>query len=308
MNVSTKSNPALTRLCLFCLLWPVLPALPAWAGGTTNIMQWSFSHTSGNIAVPIADTSGFLPAHPASSLINGGKPAFSSDIPTNYVRFCTGIGSVNFSGTGAGLSTVHSIGVASGQGMVSAAQVYAARGLTLEIWMKNPSLLPNGSDTFAFALETGGMYTLGVASSGNVGYFDAGGLTLKTTTPPAAGQWLQLAVEMANPNAACTMFTNTSAYLNGNLIGSGIGGYSSFPSRATCIGSWQYGYNSNRRLNPSFVEDNLLLGFFPIPVEVGAAIGRHILPQRVPRMAISPGIVGTFAVPGVTAVGVQGQV
>jgi autotransporter-associated beta strand protein len=214
----------------------------AQAIGTTNVLQWSFTGTSGPVSLPVADTSGFTPANPAAYFVqSNGVPVYSADIPTNS-QFCSGIGSVDFTGISTALSTANSAGVGSGQGIVSAAQVVAAGGLTMEVWIKNPSginVAPSGSP-FA-ALNMAGMYLLGVDAGGHVGFFHGdNGADLAWSTNAVAGEWMHLAVVLATPRSDCFVYTNAASYLNGKLIKSGLLSLPFFLTRATSAGNHQY--------------------------------------------------------------------
>lgn len=223
-------------LSLASLLWLFASAHPARAG-TTNVLHWAFTSTSGSVTVPIADTSGA--GNNGTTLLWTGPLVYSSDIPTN-TQFCSGIGSVDFTGVSAAISTANSAGVGSGQGIVSAAQVYAAGGLTMEVWVKNPSLAA-GSISPALALNMGGMYVLGVDASGNVGFFlgDNGGI-LDWTTTVTPDAWMHLAVVMANPDPTAQTYTNISSYVNGTLVNSSSHTFPWFLTRATSVGNHQY--------------------------------------------------------------------
>jgi hypothetical protein len=198
-------------------------------------LQWAFTQTSGPVTVPIADVSGS--GHGASNLLYTGAPSYSADMPPN-TQFCAGTGSVDFTGVNAALATANSFHVASGQGIVSAAQVYAAGGLTMEVWVKNPS--GSGGGPY-FALNLGGMYCLGVNAAGNVGFFAGDNSADNSwTTAPVPGQWMHLAVVLSQPSSDAKSYGNVSAYLNGVLIQAASHNFTFFLTRAVSAGNHQY--------------------------------------------------------------------
>ena len=209
-------------------------AQPCVVSAPKTILQWAFPHASGNVEIPIDDTSGA--GHGASHLIYTGIPIYSSDIPAN-TRFCTGSGSIGFTGTHAALSSSNSVGVGSGQSIVSSAQVYAAGGLTMEAWIRTPAVA-TGSRLGA-VLNMAGMYVLGMdRASGRVGFLRGDNRDdLSWTASPLAGQWMHLAVVLASPDSSATTYGAISAYLNGTLIHSGSHTFPWFLDRATSVGN-----------------------------------------------------------------------
>jgi len=186
-----------------------------------TLLQWSFLATSGTVTAPIVDTSGA--GHNVSNIIgSGAAPVYSPDIPTN-AQFCTGIGSVSFSGNDdSGLSTGPLGG--SNPGYPTAAQIVAAGGLTMEVWVKNPAVSSaNTAGTIGYAFQWAAEVTLGVGNNGYVGAFSDAGASTTTwsTTNWSAGQWVHLALVLAQPNSTATLFTNATGYVNGQPVGSG---------------------------------------------------------------------------------------
>ena len=217
----------------------VLAALLATqAAAGVVVLQYGFDSTSGNVAVPITDDSGS--GHDGTNLIlSATAPTYSADIPANR-QFTTGIGSIDFTGTAAAISTANSVGVGSGQGILNAAQVYAAGGLTMEVWVKNPADGIGGAFP-AVALNMGGMYCLGLYG-GRLGFFagDNNALTNWNTPSFTTNTWYHLAVVMTTTDPNAKIYSNISFYLNGQLIGSAAHTFPWFLDRATAIGNHQY--------------------------------------------------------------------
>ena len=209
------------------------------AGGGTPVLQWGFDATSGDVATPITDDSGPV-VHDGTNLLHGpDAPVYSADIPAaSMTQHVTGTGSVDFSGTSAGISTADSIGVGSGQGIITATEVFNAGGLTMEVWVKNPSS-PVGTGS---AINIGGMYHLGVIG-GRIGFIPGDNVTIQTWTTAAyvPGEWNHLSVVMVTSDPAARNYSNISAYLNGVLIAAGSHTFPWFLSRATSVGNHQYG-------------------------------------------------------------------
>ena len=184
--------------CLIALAGPV-------AAGT--ILQWGFDYTTGAVAVPITDDSGA--GHPGTTLQGSGGATYSADIPSAAMtQNVTGIGSVNFAtGTHAGISTAQT---------ATPAQIWAAGGLTLEVWVKNPV---KGGQYAGFALCFGDGYNLGISSAGRIGFATAWGGDNVDTNDYAPGEWNHLAAVIVPTRSDCGSY-NISAYLNGRSIGS----------------------------------------------------------------------------------------
>jgi hypothetical protein len=204
-----------------------------------TVLQWAFPGTAGNVAVPIADVSGA--GHAASNLLYSatGSPVYSPDFPTN-TQFCSGRGSIDFTTTHAALATANSYHVSSGQAVVTAAQIYNAGGLTMEVWVKNPSA-PSTSP--GYALNMAAIAALGVSSSGQVGFAyenNQSDPNFFTTIP--AGQWAHLAVVMAQPSSSALTYGTISLYVNGVLIytGNNVTISGTYRTRAISAGNHQY--------------------------------------------------------------------
>jgi autotransporter-associated beta strand protein len=205
-------------------------SLNARAVGTTNFLQWSFTGTSGTVIVPVLDTSGFATSHSASNIIGAGAaPSWSSDIP-GATQFCSGVGSVSFpANNDSGLST-GPLGTGNYAGSPTMPQIVAAGGLTMEVWVKNPAVSSAALDGMGAAFQWAGEHILGVNSAGRLGYFsgDNTALTTWSTTNWSPGQWIHLAVVLAQPrssdsgaaNNTQTIFTNVTCYVNGTAVAS----------------------------------------------------------------------------------------
>ena len=102
------------------------------AGFGTPILQWGFDSTSGAVTVPITDDSGA--GHDGTNLWNRTAATYSDDIPSPLqTQHVTGVGSVNFAtGSTATISTTPDAPIATPDA------IWAAGGLTMEVWVKNP--------------------------------------------------------------------------------------------------------------------------------------------------------------------------
>jgi len=212
-------------------------ALCTSASAATTVLQWGFDNTSGNVVVPVNDDSG-TGNHGTNLVHSATAPIYSSDIPTN-TQFVSGVGSVDFTGTSGGISTAASAGVGSGQGIISATDVFNAGGLTMEIWVKNPST----SENPGIGLNIGGMYVLGATADGNnIGFFhgdDSSDLAW-TTTAFDGSEWNHLAVVMTTSDPTAVNYSDISAYVNGTLVNSAAHTLPWFLTRATSVGNHQY--------------------------------------------------------------------
>ncbi len=208
----------------------------------TTVMQWGFDATSGAVTVPVTDDSGT--GNDATDLIHSTTaPVYTGDIPTN-TQFVTGIGSVDFTGTAGGLSTAASAGVGSGQGMLAAADVAAAGGFTMEVWVKNA--VDNSSSGPAFALNMFGGHCLGVSDTDEgvkIGYFhgDNSNDLLWTTDYTTSGSWTHLAVVLKTTDPDGKVFTEVTSYVNGTAIYTGSVTLPWWLDRATSVANHQYG-------------------------------------------------------------------
>ncbi len=217
----------------------LLAAVPVYSG--TTVMQWGFDASSGNVTVPVNDDSGT--GNDATNLLHGTAPVYSADIPTN-TQFVTGIGSIDFTGTAGGLSTAASEGVGSGQGILAAADVAAAGGFTMEVWVKNA--VDNSSSGPAFALNMFGGHCLGVSDTDEgvkIGYFhgDNSNDLLWTTDYTTSGSWTHLAVVLKTNDSDGKAFTEVTSYVNGTAIYTGSVTLPWWLDRATSVGNHQYG-------------------------------------------------------------------
>ena len=120
--MSTQNRLLKTSVSMLCLGLLHTSALHA---ATTNVLQWSFTSTSGPLTVPITDSSGSTPPHPGTDLLHGGEPVYSADIPTNR-QHTAGTGSIDFTSVPTAISTTNSLAVGSGQGIITPEQVAAA--------------------------------------------------------------------------------------------------------------------------------------------------------------------------------------
>ena len=219
-----------------------LLALAAGLAGSlsaSTILQWGFDSTSGPVATPVNDDSGAN--HHGTNLLWGAAPTYSADIPAASNRqFTTGVGSVDFSSTNAAISTAASASVGSGQGIVSSADIFNAGGLTLEVWVKNPSA---GVADNCFALNIGGYASLGI-NNGSLGFFGhtSTNVSALRTNAFTAGEWNHLAAVLSGPNSTATSYSTISLYLNGELVNSVSNvNFHGFLTRAASVGNHQFG-------------------------------------------------------------------
>jgi hypothetical protein len=220
-------------------------AFIGWLSASTNsnaaVLQWGFDSTSGAVAVPVTDDSGS--GHDGAYILFGAAPNYSADIPVaSRTQYVTGIGSIDFSGTNGGISTADSTTVGSGQGIITAAQVSAAGGLTMEVWVKNPS----GTGTPEAALNIAGMYLLGT-KEGKIGFFHGDKSTDMswTTDQFIPDQWNHLAVVMTTTDPDAQAYDDITVYLNGTPFHSGSYTLPFFLDRAASVGNHQYNDWSN---------------------------------------------------------------
>ena len=246
-----------------CIQSAILALLLGMAGPLTAqaILQYGFDATSGDVAVPVNDDSGVL-HHGTHLLFGGAAPTYSADIPTagtaaGQARNVTGVGSVDFTSTTACISTANSGGVGSGQGIVTAAEIVAAGGLTMEVWVKNPGAAP-GIDSCA--LNLGGTYALGIRDGSLMffGWVASGNVGSLRTNAFNSGQWNHLAAVLSGPNANASSYTAVSFYLNGNLVAATPITFNGLLSRAASIGNHQYGEWAN--FNGLIYEPRVSLG------------------------------------------------
>ncbi len=199
-----------------------------------TVLQYGFDATSGSVTVPITDDSG-AGNHGVALLHGGDAPTYSSDIPAS-TQFVTGIGSIDFSGTSTAISTAVSEGVGSGQGILTAAEVAAAGGFTMEVWVKNAT----GSSGSPAALGMFGGHKL-IANGTRVGYLhgdndnDQSWLIDYDTS-----DWVHLAVTLETTDPDAKVFTNITSYVNGTPIHSGSHTMGWWLDRATSVGNHQY--------------------------------------------------------------------
>jgi prepilin-type N-terminal cleavage/methylation domain-containing protein len=206
------------------------------------VLQWAFPQTAGSLAVPIPDVSGA--GHAASNLLytSLGLPVYSDDIPAN-AQFCSGTGSVDFSGTHAALSSANSVGIGSGQAVVTAAQIYSAGGLTMEVWVKNPAASGTSLGSPGYALNMAAIAALGVGTNGQVGFaYENNQYNPSFYTSIAPGQWAHLAVVMASPDVSALTYGSVAFYVNGALVyvGSNLTISGTYRTRAVSVGNHQY--------------------------------------------------------------------
>jgi Concanavalin A-like lectin/glucanases superfamily len=207
------------------------------AGGATRVMQWGFDETTGPVVPPVNDDSGNT-KH-GTHILFGTAPTYSADIPAaSFRQNTTGVGAVDFTGTNAAISTANSPGVGSGQGIITATDVYNARGYTMEVWVKNPSHITTDVP-LGLALAHAGMHGLG-EESGRIGWFGAGTGTAWSTNQYAPGEWNHLAVVLRTSDPTAKSFTSVSTYLNGILIHSAPHTFPFFLDRAVSVGNHQY--------------------------------------------------------------------
>ena len=226
---------SISLACLIALAGPV---------AADTILQWGFDYTTGAVAVPIADDSGAN--HPGTTLQGSGGATYSADIPSAAkTQNVTGIGSVNFAtGTHAGIARAQP---------ATAAQIWTAGGLTMEVWVKNPV---KGGQYAGFALCFGDGYNLGISSAGRIGFSTAWGDNVDTNDY-APGVWNHLAAVIVPTTADCGSY-NISAYLNGRSIGS-RSITRGFLSRVTVVGNASDG-NVYNNYNGLVYEPRISLG------------------------------------------------
>jgi hypothetical protein len=207
-----------------------------------TVLQWAFPQTSGSVTVPIPDVSGA--GHPASNLLytSLAAPVYSADLPAN-AQFCSGTGSIDFTGTPSALSSANSVGIGSGQAVVTAAQIYNAGGLTMEVWVKNPSASNTSLGNPGYALNMAATAALGVGTNGQVGFaYDNNQSNPSFYTSVAPGQWAHLAVVMAAPDASALTYGSVAFYVNGALVyaANNLTISGTFRTRAVSAGNHQY--------------------------------------------------------------------
>ena len=204
-----------------------------------SILQYGFDFTSGTVASnapPVNDDSG---SGNHGIIIQGNGGTYSADIPTAMVQNATGVGSLDVTGTA--LSTANSLGVGSGQGITTAADVFNAGGLTMEVWVKDVSAPSGVQGIPGLALNMGGMYVLGVASNGQVGFFRGDNSNDQSwTTAQDTSSWTHLAVVMATTDPNAMSYDSITAYVNGSPIHSAGHAFPWFLDRATSVGNHQY--------------------------------------------------------------------
>ncbi len=203
----------------------------------STILQYGFDATSGNVVAPVNDDSGT--GNDGYVVHSATAPVYSSDIPVN-TQFVTGIGSVDFSNTAAAISTSNAVGGSAAPSILSAADVFNAGGLTMEVWIKNAS---DGSATAAggMALTIGGMYNLGVGNDGSIGYFYGDGKPgADFRVNQSTSEWTHLAVVMETTDPAAQAYDVITSYIDGVVIHSGAHSFPWFLDRATAVGNHQY--------------------------------------------------------------------
>ena len=203
-----------------------------------SILQYGFDHTSGTVdgngGSVINDA---MPGTHDSVTIQAPGGTYSADIPTANVQNATGIGSLDVTGTA--ISTASSLGQGSGQGITTATDVFNAGGLTMEVWVKDMSLTTGGGP--GLALNMGGMYVLGVAANGQIGFFHGDNSNdLSWTTAQDTSDWTHLAVVMETTDPDALSYDTITAYVNGSPIYSGSHTFPWFLDRAASVGNHQY--------------------------------------------------------------------
>ncbi len=203
-----------------------------------TILQYGFDYTSGTV-----DGNG-------GSVINDANPGtynsvtiqapggtYSADVPSAYItQDTTGIGSLDVTGTA--ISTANSLGVGTGQGITTAADVFNAGGLTMEVWVKDIAATTGNP---GLALNMGGMYVLGVAANGQIGFFHGDNSNdLSWTTAQDTSSWTHLAVVMETTDPGAMDYHTITAYVNGSPIYADSHTFPWFLDRATSVGNHQY--------------------------------------------------------------------
>ncbi len=223
--------------CVFCAA-AVLWIASGTAARAVTILQYGFDYTTGTVLSQggtVNDDSGA--GHHGQIIYGGTGGAYSADIPNAANRqYTTGVGSVDLTGTNSAISTAASVGVYSGQGILTATQIYNAGGLTMEVWVKNPAPSSSGNSPCG-ALVMGGMYILGANTAGQVGFFP--GVDTKVTswaTNADTSKWTHLAVVMATTDPTAKTYTITS-YVNGTQVYSAARTFPWFLDRATAMGN-----------------------------------------------------------------------
>ena len=217
-----------------CAMFVIVLLTMVASAPASPILQYGFDFTSGTVASngpPVNDDSG---SGNHGLVLQGNGGTYGADIPTAMVQNATGVGSLDVTGTA--LSTANSLGVGSGQGITTAADVFNAGGLTMEVWVKDAVGTGPG-----LALNMGGMYALGVAANGQIGFFHGDNTNdLSWTTAQATSSWTHLAVVMETTDPSAMNYHTITAYVDGSPIHSAGHTFPWFLDRATSVGNHQY--------------------------------------------------------------------
>ena len=206
-------------------------------GAAPTLLQYGFDYTSGTVDGNGGSvTNDANPGTHDSVTIQAPGGTYSADIPTGNVQNATGIGSLDVTGTA--ISTASSLGVGSGQGIATAADVFEAGGLTMEVWVKDISAATGNP---GLALNVAGMYVLGVAANGQIGFFHGDNTNdLSWTTAQDTSSWTHLAVVMETTDPSAMDYHTITAYVNGSPIHSAGYTLPFFLDRAASVGDHQY--------------------------------------------------------------------
>ena len=228
------------------------------SGRAAPILQYGFDYTSGTVdsqGGAVTDDSG-IGNTGYTSTGNGGT--YSSDIPT-LTQYCTGIGSLSLGG--ASPNNVHTFDSANtpiykSAGTLSAmGDVYAAGGLTSEVWMKCAVPITNELLTTVMGNMSLSTTTLGGVSfmSGNTG-----------ATP--GNVWTHVA-GVFTPDAGWTsgdMAGTADLYLNGVLMASNpVTIDSAYAHRGLGVGGHAYDGTWNSYTGLVY-EPRISLGVLPV--------------------------------------------
>jgi len=235
-------------------------------------LQYGFDYTSGTVdgngGSVINDAN---PGTHDSVTIQAPGGTYSADIPTGNVQNTTGIGSLDVTGTA--ISTANSLNQGSGQGITTAADVFNAGGLTMEAWVKDIAATTGNP---GLALNMGGMYVLGVAANGQVGFFRGDNSNDQAwTTAKDTSSWTHLAVVMETTDPGAMNYDTITAYVDGQQIHSAGHTFPWFLDRATSVGNHQYNtgwgpmdglvYEPRVSLGALSPEDFTIAGIVPSP-------------------------------------------
>jgi len=220
--METKANKASgLRLAAVVAAFSGLCALAAEAPAAT-ILQYGFDYTSGTVASNgnITDDSGTGNTGFARGA-NGG--AYSSDIPSAGIRrFTTGIGSLQTTVAGnnnvATTSSNNTPINAGPSNPLDYADVWAAGGLTMEVWVKNGNgTAPRSS--YANALNWNSYYAINSNSTGASFYYldpNQASQSIDATFDKTA--WHELAGVIV-PHTSNLSSADMLFYVDGTLVG-----------------------------------------------------------------------------------------